>query len=45
MPWFEYDGPNNEGATSRDTEMKHVLENMPSTMSSRYYSKDFAFIA
>ena len=44
MPWFEYDGPNNEGATDRGTEMKHVLENMPSTFSRRYYSNDFTFI-
>lgn len=44
MPWFEYDGPNNEGVTDRDTEMKYVLENMPSTMSRRYYSDDFTFI-
>lgn len=44
MFWFEYDGPNNEGVTDRDTEMKYVLENMPSTISRRYYSKDFTFI-
>ena len=44
MPWFEYDGPNSEGVTERDTEMKHVLENMPSTMSCRYYTKDFTYI-
>lgn len=41
---FEYDGPNNEGVTDRGTEMKHVLENMPSTISRRYYSNDFTFI-
>lgn len=41
---FEYDGPNNKGVTDRDTEMKHVLENMPSTISRRYYSNDFTFI-
>lgn len=41
---FEYDGPNNEGVTDRDTEMKYVLENMPS-LSRRYYSDDFTFIA
>lgn len=41
---FEYDGPNNEGVTDRDTEMKHVLENMSSTISRRYYSNDFTFI-
>lgn len=45
MYWFEYDGPNNKGVTHRDTEMKHVLENMPSTISRRYYSSDFTFIA
>lgn len=44
MPWFEYDGPNKGGATDRGTEMKHVLENMPSTISRRYYSDDFTFI-
>lgn len=44
MLWFEYDGPNNEGVTDRDTEMKHVLENMPSAFSRRYYSNDFTFI-
>lgn len=44
MRWFEYDGPNNEGVTDRDTEMKYVLENMPSTISRRYYSNDFTFI-
>lgn len=37
MPWFEYGGPNREGVTDRGTEMKHVLENMPSTMFRRYY--------
>ena len=41
---FEYDGPNNEGVTNRDTEMKYVLENMPSAISRRYYSDDFTFI-
>lgn len=44
MPWFEYDGPTNKGVTDRGTEMKYVLENMPSTMSRRYYSDDFTFI-
>lgn len=44
MLWFEYDGPNNKGVTDRDTEMKHVLENMPSAISRRYYSNDFTFI-
>lgn len=41
---FEYDGPNKGGVTDRGTEMKYVLENMPSTMSRRYYSADFTFI-
>lgn len=45
MSWFEYDGPNNEGVTDRGTEMKHVLENMPSAISTRYYSDDFTFIS
>lgn len=44
MLWFEYDGPNNGGVTDRDTEMKYVLENMPSAISRRYYSNDFTFI-
>lgn len=44
MSWFEYDGPNKGGVTDRGTEMKHVLENMPSTISRRYYSNDFTFI-
>lgn len=41
---FEYDGPNNEGVTDRTTEMKHILENMPSAISRRYYGNDFTFI-
>lgn len=41
---FEYDGPNIKGVTDRGTEMKYVLENMPSTISRRYYSDDFTFI-
>lgn len=44
MMRFEYDGPNNEGVTDRDIEMKYVLENMPSAISRRYYSNDFTFI-
>nr|DAN72600.1 MAG TPA: hypothetical protein [Caudoviricetes sp.] len=44
MPWFEYDGLNKGGATDRGTEMRYVLENMPSTISRRYYSDDFTFI-
>lgn len=45
MLWFEYDGPNNEGVTDRGTEMKYVLENMPSTWFRRYYSDDFTLMA
>lgn len=45
MPWFEYGGPNEGGASDRGTEMKYVLENMPSTISRRYYADDFTFIA
>lgn len=41
---FEYGGPNNEGVTDRDIEIKYVLENMPSTMSRRYYGDDFTFM-
>lgn len=41
---FEYDGPNVKGVTDRDIEMKYVLENMPSTISRRYYTDDFTFI-
>lgn len=44
MLWFEYDGPNIKGVTDRGTEMKYVLESMPSTISRRYYSDDFTFI-
>ena len=33
MLWFEYDGPNNEGVTDRDTEMGFIRENMPSATS------------
>lgn len=44
MLWFEYDGPSNEGVTDRGSEMKYVLENMPSTISRRYYGDDFTFI-
>lgn len=44
MMRFEYDGLNNGGVTDRDTEMKYVLENMPSTISRRYYGNDFTFI-
>lgn len=41
MLWFEYDGPNNEGATDRDIEMAFIRENMPSATS--YYRDDDGF--
>lgn len=41
MLWFEYDGPNSEGVTDRDTEMAFIRENMPSTTS--YYYDDAGF--
>jgi len=41
MPWFEYDGPNNEGVTDRDTEMGVIRENMPPATS--YYHGDDGF--
>lgn len=36
MLWFEYDGPNNEGVTDRDTEMAFIRENMPPATSCHY---------
>ena len=41
MPWFEYDGPNNEGVTDGDTEMAFIRENMPPATS--YYHDDDGF--
>lgn len=41
MLWFEYDGPNDEGATDRDTEMAFIRENMPPATS--YYHDDDGF--
>lgn len=41
MPWFEYDGPNNEGVTDRDTEMAFIRENMPSATSCHHDSAGF----
>lgn len=41
MLWFEYDGPNSEGVTDRDTEMAFIRENMPSATS--YYRDDDGF--
>ena len=40
---FEYDGPNNEGVTDRDTEMAFIRENMPPATSCRY-DTDFTAI-
>lgn len=41
MLWFEYDGPNNEGVTDRDTEMAFIRGNMPSAASCHYDSAGF----
>lgn len=41
MVWFEYDGPNNEGVTDRDTEMAFIRENMPPATS--YYHDNGGF--
>lgn len=41
MLWFEYDGPNNEGATDQDTEMGFIRENMPPITS--HYHDDAGF--
>ena len=44
MLWFEYDGPNNEGVTDRDTEMVFIRENMPSATSYHHDSAGFTVI-
>lgn len=41
MLWFEYDGPDKEGVTDRDTEMAFIRENMPPATS--YYHDDNGF--
>lgn len=41
MLWFEYDGPDSEGVTDRDTEMGFIRENMPPATS--YYHDDAGF--
>lgn len=41
MVWFEYDGPNNEGVTDRDTEMAFIRENMPPVTSYHYDDAGF----
>lgn len=44
MPWFEYDGPNNDGVTDRDTEMAFIRENMPSATSCYYDDDGFTVV-
>lgn len=41
MLWFEYDGPDNDSVTDRDTEMGFIRENMPPATS--YYHGDDGF--
>lgn len=41
MLWFEYDGPNNEGVTDRNTEMAFIRENMPPATSYHYDDDGF----
>ena len=41
MPWFEYDGPNNEGVADRGGEMAFIRENMPPAMSCYHDSAGF----
>lgn len=42
--WFEYDGPNTEGVTDRDTEMAFIRENMPPAASCYYDDAGFTVI-
>jgi hypothetical protein len=44
MLWFEYDGPNNEGVTDRDTEMGFIRENMPPATSCYHDDGGFTVI-
>lgn len=44
MPWFEYEGPNNEGVTERDVEMGIIRENMPPATFCRYDSAGFTVV-
>lgn len=44
MLWFEYDGPNNEGVTDRDTEMAFIRENMPPATSCHYDDAGFTVV-
>lgn len=41
---FEYDGPNNEGVTDRDTEMAFIRENMPPATSCHCDSAGFTVV-
>lgn len=41
MLWFEYDGPNNEGVTDRDTEMGFIRGNMPPATSCHHDDAGF----
>lgn len=41
MLWFEYDGPNDEGVTDRNTEMGIIRKSMPPALS--YYHDDDGF--
>lgn len=44
MLWFEYDGPNDEGVTERDTEMGFIRENMPPATSCHHDSAGFTVV-
>lgn len=41
MLWFEYVGPNSEGVTDRDVEMKCIRENMPAAISCHHDNAGF----
>lgn len=41
MLWFEYDGPDNESVTDRDTELGFIRENMPPATSCHYDDAGF----
>ena len=44
MLWFEYDGPNDEGATDPDIEMASIRENVPAAASCRHDDAGFTVI-
>lgn len=44
MLWFEYDGPNDEGVTDRDTEMVAIRENMPPATSCHHDDAGFTVV-